>query len=308
MPAALLNFPLSAVVDGFLSYLQWSFSNHEIMASEYIWSPDDRKSFIRISAPFVIDNQKPMSAPFIVVERGAYSFANRTIDNLKTATPNTFDVPEYSDWMDGYVNVICGSGVAGEASSLANFCAIQIHANRKPIMETLKFVRNLNYVDVGPEIPVSKDVEVRRWEVTLRFFVSMNLQWYKYERTPTLWHKAAFLGIAKPAEATSTVGSTVASANTLVDTTKNFGPLITNIPQLLESELAKGYYYIKFPNSDYPGALYPIASVVDNHTITLLDHDVNNTPVPWSAPSTASDVNYEVWWNEAHIRMEIPKI
>ena len=124
MPALLLNFPASAVVDVLLSYVQWVFGNPDLIPDDYRWTVEDRDSKIRISAPFVIDNEKPMSAPFIVVERGGFVFANRVIDNLKGADANVMTNREKVDWMDGTMNVICGSGSAGEASSLSNFLFI----------------------------------------------------------------------------------------------------------------------------------------------------------------------------------------
>ena len=39
-----------------------------------------------------------MSAPFVVVERGSFMFENRTIDNLKAATPNAFEEKTFVDW------------------------------------------------------------------------------------------------------------------------------------------------------------------------------------------------------------------
>ena len=307
MPAPLINFPLSSIVDGILSYLQWIFGNTEIVPSEYRWNADDRKSLIRISGPFVIDNQKPMSAPFIVAERGSFTFANQTVDNTRGADANTFENMSYTDWGNGYVNLICGSSVAGEASSLANFVAIMMQADRKEISDKLQFLRNLYYLDVSPEIPVYKATEVKRWEVTVRFFVSLQMNWFKSLKSPQLWTKAAFYGTDPNKTTFSEAGSTTEGSDTLVDTTKDFGPYITNNPQLLEQELAKKYYYIRFAGSDYPEQLYTVTQIVNNHTLQLLTHDTENLPIAWSAPATATGLHYDLLWNNIHVYMELPK-
>jgi len=305
MPAPLINFPASSVVDCILSYLQFEFGNPEITPAEYRWNVDNRMSKIRISAPFVIDNEKPMSAPFIVVERGPLSFANRTLDNVKSGGPNTLENIEKVDWLDGTINVICGAGVAGEASSMANFLAIMIQADRHGIIKNSHFIRNLNYLDMSPEIPVVKDTEVRRWEVTLRLKVSLQIGWLNAIMEPVLWTAAAIYETGSPPVTFSNHGIISEGLSTLFDNTKDFGPYITNNPQLLQQEFTRGLYYIRFRDNAYQ-QLYTIVEIVDNHTLRLQTHDANNDPVPWVAAESATDVEYDLLWNTLHVHMELP--
>lgn len=299
----LINFPLSAVVDGIISYIQFLFGNPDITPAEYRWSSDDRQSRIRISGVFVLDNQKPMSAPFIVVERGAFNFANRTLDNLKNGTENAMETTEHVDWCDGSINIICGSGVAGEASSIANYIALSMQSDRHGIMSTLRFVRNMYYIDVSPEIPVVKDTEIRRWEVTLRIFVSLQMGWVKTIIDPlTKWEKAAIKTISD--FDSSETGIVVEGSDLLVDVNKNFGTTVGSDPQLLAQELSRKWYYIKFSDND---ELFPVSEIVDSHTLRLLHHDEDNNPIPWSCPESESDVSYSLLWNSVHIYMELPK-
>jgi len=311
MPAVLINFPFSAIVDGILSFLHYSFKTPGITPSEYRWDPDDRKSFIRICAPFVIDNEKPMSAPFIVVERGAFQFANRAIDNLKNGEANIMERMEKVDWADGTVNIICGSGVAGEASSLANFIAILMQSERHGIASTLRFVRNLKYLDVSPEIPIVKNTEVRRWEVTLRIFVSLQMGWLTYYSGETPWNKAGIKAISPTPLTTSNVGRTTQGSDLIVDTTKNFGFNPDSNPRLLQPEVSKGWYYLRMPglppDNNLDVELFTLAEVVDNHTLRVFYHDAQNQLVPWSAPATATNFQYELLWNNLNIHMEFPK-
>lgn len=307
MPVPLIHFPFSAVVDGIISYIQYVFGNPELTPATYRWNSNSRATRIQIKAPFVIDNEKKMSAPFIVVERGTYVFQNRTLDNLKSADPNTFHHPKFSDIADGYVNIICGSGVAGEASSIANFLAIIMQANRHRIAAELKFIRDLHYIDCGPEIPIVKDTEVRRWEVTLRFAASIQLNWFKlfHDPEPELFNKASVFGLDDESIVDSDKGITSIGLDTLVDSTQDFGYLLTNDPQLLQQDLERGWYYIRFKDNEYK-QLYPIVEIVNSTTLRLQTHDTDGNPVAWSAPESAIDVEYELLWNGIHLHVELP--
>lgn len=299
------GYPVGLIVDGIISYLQWAFHNPEIIPPEYRWDSDDRASRIRICAPFVIDNEKPMSAPFIVVERSGFTFANRSIDNLRTKSPITGEVEEKVDWMDGTINITCGSGVASEASCLANIIALLLQSNRHGIMQTLRFVRNFRYVGIGPEVPVVKYAEVYRWEVTLQMSVSLQFGWLINQKDLDPWNKTDIINIQDPATTFSEDGETTQGSDLLVDTTKDFGIFTTNDPQLLPAELSKKWYYIRFADNEYK-QLYPIVEIVDNHTLRLVTHDESDSQIPWSAPETASGLEYDLLWNHVHIHVKIP--
>lgn len=307
MPVPLLNFPIAAIVDGIISYIQFAFGNEEITPATYRWNQDTRATRIRIQGPFVIDNEKPMSAPFIVVERGTFVFQNRSIDNLKSADPNTFANKKYTDITDGYVNIICGSGVASEATSIANFLAILIQANRHGIINELKFLRDLHYIDMSPEVPVVKDTEVRRWEVTLRFATSIQLNWLKtfHEPEPAIFNKAGIYTLDPEPTTISGTGVISQGVDTIVDSTKDFGFLTSNDPQLLEQEFTRGWYYVRLDDNE-SDQLYTIVEIVDNHTLRLQTHDEDGDPVPWEAPESAIDVGYKILWNNLHVHMELP--
>ena len=312
MPASMLNFPIANIVDALLSYTQHLFSNIELTPAEYRWSSDDRASRIRICAPFVIDNEKPMSAPFIVIERGGFEFEDRMIDNLKSANANTFLDPNYVTICNGMVNVTVGSGVASEASSIANFLALMYQADRHGIIKVVDFLRNLKHTSVGPEIPVIKDTEVRRWEVTITLFVSLQMGWIStLKEIGPVWNKFAMYGIKNVDTTPLSVSGIISEGSDLLtDSTKNFGLLTTDDPQLLEQELAKGWYYIKFNNigNDVPEQIYPVVEIVDERTLRLLTHDVDNNSIPWSAPASLTDVEYELYWNNIHLYVEVPKV
>lgn len=306
MSTTLINFPLSSLVDGVLSYLKWIFGNPEITPSEYRYNDDDRASRIRISAPFAIDNEKPMSAPFIVVERGSFQFANRTIDHLRSGNANDFSDSKFVDWADGSLNIICGSRSAGEASSLANFIAIMMQADRHGIASALENVRNFYMLGVSPEVPVFKDTEVRRWEVTLQAFASIQFGWLKKDINPEPLNKAAIYNTKNPEESFSNTGVITADSDILFDENQDFGPLITNDPQLLQQEFDRGWYYIRFEYEGKNDQLYTIAEIVDNHTLKLTTHDENGVTVPWSAPESMENVEYKLLWNNLHIHVEVP--
>ena len=303
MPPNMEGFPLPTIVDGILSFLQFSFANPDIIPPEYRWDEDDRASKIRICAPFVIDNEKPMSAPYIVVERSAFTFSNNVIDNLKSQDPITGENTEKVDWMNGGINITFGSGVATEASNLANLVAILIQSNRHGICSTLKFVRSLQYVGIGPEIPIVKYAEVHRWETTLQLTVSLQFGWIMKQIELDEWNST---DIINTDEGTSyDTGQTTLGSDLLYDPDRDFGTLLTNDPQLLNAELQKGWYYIRFDDNANE-QLYVIKEIVDNNTIRLATHDEDDNEVPWSATETATELGYKLLWNHVHIHVKIP--
>ena len=90
MPSSLENFPLALITDGLTSYIQHIFGSPKHTPDDYRWNVQDRQSRITISGPFVIDKERPMAAPFIVVERSAFSFNNKVIGDLKSGQENVF--------------------------------------------------------------------------------------------------------------------------------------------------------------------------------------------------------------------------
>ena len=307
MPVIVEGFPVPMVVDGIISYLQWVFGNPELVPDEYRWNINDRASRIRISAPFVIDNEKPMSAPFIVVERGSFNFQNGTIDNLRGANSNTFENKSYADWANGPVNITIGSSVAPEASNLASFLAIMFQADRHGLKQTLKFVRNLNYVGIGPETPVVKYDQIHRWEVTLSLSVSVQFGWLKYLTNPVEWNKCGFWGMDQfNRRITGEDGNITIGSDLLVDNTKDFGFLTTNNPQILQRELENGWYYIWMDDLQFPKQPLKVVEVVNPNTLRLETYNEDQEPVPWSAPESLVNTKYTLLWNSIHLRMELP--
>jgi hypothetical protein len=306
MPAALYNFPASVITDGVLSFLQYCFGNAEVVPDDYRWNSDDRKSRIRISGPFVIDNQKPNSAPFIMVERGPLTFANSTIDNVKKSDANVFTNTEKVDWLDGVLNITCGCGpsASSEASNLANFIAILLQANRKALMKELNFLRNFQYIDIGPEVPVMKDTEVRRWEVTLRCNVSLQLGWVERLKfdPDTKAEKFEFFETDEFFE--SQTGILSLGSDVLYDPTADFGFFNTNNPQLLEEEFDRSWYYVQLNGEPQN---YVVAEVVDANRLKLLTRKADDSgDQPYSAAAGATDVPYKLIWNKLHIHCKIP--
>ena len=303
MPSSLENFPLATITDGITSYIQFLFGSPKHTPSEYRWNSRDRESRITISGPFVIDKERPMAAPFIVVERSGFQFENRTIDNLKSAKANVFLDDEKVVIADGGVSITVGAGAASEASSLANYLAIQIQADRKGIMETLGFLRNLNIVDISPETPVFKDSEVKRWEVVLNVRTSIQMGWIDYEVDPVKWEKLSVRAIDKEEHYESVTGITMSGSDVLTDPNANFGYNIDNTPQLLSREMDMGWYYIRF---DGDGSVYDVAEIIDGNRLRLTFHDSEDNKVPFNPEESKVDNKYELVWNSVHLHVELP--
>jgi hypothetical protein len=303
MPTDMLNLPFGLVVDGFLSFIQNRFSKPEITPPAYRWHPDETKSKIRISSIYVIDNAKAGSIPSITVRRSGLQFSLRGIDNLAKADANVFTNAEYEDWADGAIDIICEAGSASEASSLINFLAIEIQANRKAIKYTLPFLRYIAYSDVGPETPVEQNVEVRRWQVFLRIKISIYLGWIKKVETIDPFNKLNIKNISKDNTWESEHGVITKNQPYIYDNTADFGLLNTNHPQFLEAELYKKWYYVLIGDDS---RLYTIEEVINNHQIRLSDKDNHNVVVPYN-PSESLTTYYRIVWNTIHLDIEIPK-
>jgi hypothetical protein len=301
-PVSLKNFPLAAIVDGLLSYLQFVFSTPEIVPSEYRWNADDRKTKIRISAPFVVDDEKPFSCPFIVAERGGFAKDDRIIDNLKSSDANTLENPERVVIWNGSLNIICGGRSASETSSIANFLLINIDADRHGIIKNLKFIRNLKSMSIGPEIPIKKRDEIIRWQVTLVLSVSLQMGWKGALTDPDKFEQFSLKAIDTEKTSSGDAGIITKGIDTLVDNTKSFGFKTTDDPQLLEQEFEKGWYYIRFDEQ-----LYKIVKIIDKHTLQLVMENQYREEVPWEAPETKDHVIYDLLWNSIHVIIQLPK-
>ena len=303
MPSDLLHLPFALVVDGFLSFIQNRFLKPEITPPAYRWNPDDTQSRIRISGQYSIDNAKSGSIPSITVRRSGLRFANMGIDNLASADANVLTNAKYEDWADGSIDILCESGVPSEASSLANFLAIEIQANRHGIKYTLPFVRFITYVGVGPEILVEQNAEPRRFQVMLTISVSIYMGWIKKEVAIDPFNKVSIRNISSENTWESSSGIITKNQPFIVDNTADFGLLNTNNPQLLSAELNMKWYYVLIGDDD---RLYTVEEVINNHQIRLSDRDKNNNVVPYN-PSSSLTTKYRIVWNTIHLNVEIPK-
>jgi hypothetical protein len=298
---SLRNFPFAVVVDGLISYIQYVFSNPEIVPEDYRWNSDDRRAKIRISGPMVIDDEKPFSAPCIIVERGAFQKNDSIIDNLKSADENTFDNKESVEIWDGSLSVTCVCRSSSEASSIANFLIINITSDRHSIISNLKFVRNFKPMSVGPEIPVKKNSEIIRYNVSFSIMVSMQIG-YKLKLTDAdKFNKFSLTNVDIKNKINGTAGAITEGLDTLVDITKYFGFENSDDPQLSEYEFNNGWYYIRFSEQ-----LYKVKEIVDHHTLKLVMVDENDNEVPWTSTETASDVEYDLLWNGIHLLVNLP--
>ena len=302
MSVEMKNFPLVDVVDGILSYLQYVFGNPDVTPSDYRWNADETISKIRISGPFTIDNAKPMLAPYIVVERTGFNFENRVIDDLKNADNNSFENANYVSIINGNLLITCGSSVSSEATSLASMVSLLMHSDRKIITSTLGFLRSLKPENIGPETPAVKYADVRRYEVLVQYFCSIQQNWEKVETTILPWNKATIQ--TESEQSFSKNGSVTLGSNLLVDTSKNFGFTLTSNPQFLPQEFSRGWYYIRFKNNPFK-QLYKIVEVVDSHTVRLETNYAHDADAPWISSSTSNNVDYDLLWNNVHLRFNI---
>ena len=285
------NFPLANLADGLISYLQYKFSDIEFTPSDYRWNRNDRESRIIISGPFVVDQERTGSSPYVIVERGNMEADDRVIDNLKKGTENVYDLEEGVMMLNGGVSITIGSGAATEASNLANFIMILLQSDRHSIMAKLKFLRNFKVFAVSEEQPQFKDSEVKRWKVVIQLQASLQMGWINKDEDTDTWEQFSVKASKVPDEYISETGVVLSGSNELKDPSANFGLELDNTPQLLSNELSKGWYSVQFEGSSY---LHMVESIKDSSTLVIKDFD------PAESSATAK---YKLIWNAVHLHV-----
>jgi len=297
--------PIVLVVDGIISFIQYLFSNPEITPGEFRWNSDDRNTRIFIGAPFTITRDKVGSLPSVTISRGPFMYENRVIDNLKSADPNTFENPEYRDILRGVITIVCEAGAASEVAGLASFIAIELQGNRKPVSANLTFIHRLMWSGISQETPVSEKAEPDRWQCSITFDVSLYVGWITREvGDMTKFNKMGIRGVNDPATWDSIYGQTTIGSPNLVDPSANFGFTPSSIPQLLQGEYTKKWYFILFGDGAKP---YRVEEIIDNKTLRLSTLDSDGNYAAFSPTATSANVSYKLYWNVVHIAIELPK-
>jgi hypothetical protein len=117
------------------------------------------------------------------------------------------------------------------------------------------------------------------------------------------YNKAELWNIGSPPHYTSHTGTIVTDEATLYDANANFGIYTSNNPQLLQRELSKKWYYVTLGDSK---RLYPVDSIIDEHTLKLIDRNKDDVEVPFSASESKDNLTYNVLWNTVHIHVKLP--
>ena len=308
MPAPQRGYPIANVVSFLLGYLQeLIFSNPNMVNANWAYDRNnERGSRIRISGPFVIDNQKPYSQPFIVIERGEFSFKNRTINDTKRADANTTENEERVLIPDGVVLITCGSAAAAEASSLANFIAIVINAGRESIYKGSRFIRFIRCITIGPEVPVSKGHKIQRYEVTVAFQVGLQFGFTYSPQDPQKFNKFSLSAVKKPYEYISLTGSVTLGSPIFSDFKTRFGEDILFYPQ----ELANNWYKVFIKSKP------ELELVIDSinyepaepwgNSLNIKIRQEDGTYLPWDPDFSLNDISYSIWWNNIHLFFNYP--
>ena len=299
-----LNFPLIAISDGIISYLQYVFGSADISPSEYRWNADDRQTRIFIGAPYTITRDKVSDYPSITVARGAFRFQNQFINNFESADANSFENPQYRDLIEGPLSIICEAGAGPEATGLAQFVAVLLQSNRHAVTGALGYVHKYTWVGISGEEPVKEEAEITRWQCVLTINMIVYQPWFKRESEPQPWNKMNIYTVKTPPEWESDYGQLSIGSPYIVDNSADFGFNTTDNPQLLQSEYEKGWYYVTFSESS--PKKYKVVELVNKNTLKLTYVDENGDEQVLS-PTANSQVAYKLHWNSIHIDIELPK-
>ena len=303
------HYPIAGVVGFLCGFLQEIiFSNPDIAPTvwRYEKSSTGRTSKIRISAPFVIDNAKALSQPYVIVERGEFSFNNRVINDSRTAEANTTDEEERVLLPTGVVLMTCGSRSAQEASSLANFITLVINAGKNSIYTGSQFIRLIRTLTIGPEVPVWKGHEVQRYETTIAFEVGLHFAFRLTTIEAEKMNKFSVEGVRLPYELNGTKGEFTQGSGVFTDTTVKFGEDVLFEPGALSEKM----YQVGFPGGNprvyidsinyEPGESY-------GYSLNLVTVDeTGKVFTPYAAPADAENLEYVIKWNEFKLFFNYP--
>jgi len=268
--------PSGKLTSMLISYLQHIFSDEELVTPMYLWNKDQKVSRIRISSVFVVNNETPLSSPYITVRRGSHNFLRVGIDDFIEGDNITLE--RKSAPLEGNVMFTVGARSSIEASNIAQFIAEYLQTERHGIIHKSGFLRNFKIIGVGEEVPKVVDSVVHRYEVSVPAFSS---SMYISSRDYTAgdpFNMTEFLGYDK----ISDKSSCVLDANVLTDLNKTFGESYSYDYFL---EPGKLYY------ANIDGTSYEIISILSDHSILLKDATF--------APSTTK--NYNIIWNTSGI-------
>ena len=301
--AAILNkCPMVDASDCLISFLQYLFSNPEMTPDEYRWNVNDRATRIFISGPYTVGRDKVGAMPTVTVTSGNFNYNNLGVNNLSSADKNTFENQEFLDLMDGPVAVIVEAGTESEATSMANFIALMIHANRMEIKAQFKFLHRIIRTAISQAVPTKESAEIERWQSTASFMISLYSGWVKSEKGLARWNKVAIHNGSSAWE--SALGETVQGSDLFFDNSANFGMLTTNSPQLLQQELERKWYFINLGDD---AKKYTIEEIVNSTTLRLSMIDEGGNSIPYAANVSQLGITYSLLWNTVHISIEIKK-
>lgn len=309
MAAPQMGYPIGNVTNFILGYLKnIIFNNPDMVNANWEYIPgNDRASKIRISGPFVIDDQKPYSQPFIVVERGEFSFKNRVVNDIKKADPNTTENEERVLIPDGVVMITCGSASSLEASSLANFVLIALNAGReKSVYAGSKFIRFLRCVTVGPEVPVSKGNKIHRYEVTVAFQVGLQFGIATLPDDPQKFNKFSLSAVKKPYEYNGSHGEIVNGSPIFTDNKTKFGEDVLFYQQELDDNWYKVFVRSRPELELVIDSINYEPAQTWGYSLNIKIRQEDGTYLPWNPDFDMSDVEYSIWWNNVHLFFNYP--
>lgn len=304
MNKGLANLPSTDIVRVLIDFTQWLFSKSQFFPDGYKWDPDEKRSLIRISKPFSIDDEKPLSRPYIIISRSATQLHNRVFDNLAKADPNDFSNPERVDLMSMNVIITAGAGTADEAANLSAFVLHAIHANRHLIKSKIPYIHELKQVAINPEQPRQNQTSstVHVWEATSVLSTVLKIGWFEKESDDAIiWDSMEIVNQGDILKESPT-GQVFKNSNILKDEESSFGfDEEVNDVVFTEEGIEKGYYFISID-----GQPYLVKEVVNENMIRLVVSNAKGQPVDFVFEEEKKEVKYKVHWNKPYVRMVVP--
>ena len=301
MISTIQQFPLIAISDCFISFLQYMFSSPDRSPSDYRWNVDELQTKIFISGPYTVTRQKVGQVPTITISRTEFVFQNRVIDNLNKQDNILSEKIDRLDLMEGQVVIVFEAGTGPEATGLASLASLMIQDSRKKIASNSGFMNTIRWVGISPEQPVAEAGTIRRWQVSCSFNVTLRVGWMNIVTDPQPFNKFNIYD-AESIGWNSVYGSVTLGSDLIVDGTANFGFYTSCKPSFLAEEFRRGWYFINIGESNKK---YKVEELVDNHTLRLSVVDSDGNTVPFN-PEATGVVSYGLMWNATHVDIEWP--
>lgn len=288
-------FGVPSIQDFFIEFLQFCFKTYDLGGNgRWKFNSNVKKTKILIVSPRTYGKEVNDNIPKLIVTRSAYAFTHTTLDQLKSATPGTFEKKSYQDLMLGGITIKGESNNEDEAEYLACLAGMMVHANRKALVKTAKgFIQRIRLMSITQVMPVVIDSKVSKVECAAVIDCPIQTSHETDTIIKTMvegFNVFGDAGITPDPEIfyENKYGTTVANQDNFVDSTANFGLFSNNNPMLVLSQIDRGQYTLVID-----GERYIVTGIINEHTLS----------VDRAFDATEENIEYTIYHNNTLLKV-----